>query len=449
MSITRLALIALLLIVPISQGWATVSDGVAALERSDYEAAAAEFKPLAESGNAEAQAYLGFLYQTGRGVPRDANEAARWTRMAGEQGHLDAQYNLGQLYRVGRGVPQDDAKALTWLRRAAEGGQPDAQLELGQIYESEVDDLSSRDEALRWYRAAAANGNAEAREALGRLGETPPTVVAAAECKEIQITTSLGEGDAGGRTAMACRQPDGQWKIVPRDAVAGPGPGTEKAVLGVEIQAVTPEMQADGVASGSGALILAVTPGSAAERAKLRRGDVIREIDGRRIAGAQDVVDTVTALRPGQEVMVQLERDRAVFFRKVTMGGVGASARSASTTPRAPIPYSDDVARAQKALAGLGYDPGPADGRMGPRTAKAIRRYQRDQGQTATGEVGPALVAELEAAAAASPAADGGDAPEPAAASKNIGDLEALPELPELPELNGLPKLPELEPLED
>jgi len=34
----------------------------------------------------------------------------------------------------------------------------------------------------------------------------------------------------------------------------------------------------------------------------------------------------------------------------------------------------------QKELAAHGYDAGPADGRMGPRTAAAIRRYQRDAG---------------------------------------------------------------------
>ena len=38
------------------------------------------------------------------------------------------------------------------------------------------------------------------------------------------------------------------------------------------------------------------------------------------------------------------------------------------------------VSRAQSGLARLGYDPGPADGIMGPRTETAIRAYQSDHG---------------------------------------------------------------------
>lgn len=38
------------------------------------------------------------------------------------------------------------------------------------------------------------------------------------------------------------------------------------------------------------------------------------------------------------------------------------------------------VTRVQSGLAWLGYDPGPADGVMGPQTAEAIRRYQSDHG---------------------------------------------------------------------
>jgi hypothetical protein len=36
------------------------------------------------------------------------------------------------------------------------------------------------------------------------------------------------------------------------------------------------------------------------------------------------------------------------------------------------------VSRVQAGLARLGYDPGPADGTMGPQTQTAIRTYQRD-----------------------------------------------------------------------
>jgi localization factor PodJL len=38
----------------------------------------------------------------------------------------------------------------------------------------------------------------------------------------------------------------------------------------------------------------------------------------------------------------------------------------------------------QSKLAGLGYDPGPADGFMGPRTTAALENYKKDRGWVAT-----------------------------------------------------------------
>jgi peptidoglycan hydrolase-like protein with peptidoglycan-binding domain len=43
------------------------------------------------------------------------------------------------------------------------------------------------------------------------------------------------------------------------------------------------------------------------------------------------------------------------------------------------------VADVQRALARLGYDPGKADGVLGPRTRRAIEAYQRAHGRTADG----------------------------------------------------------------
>ncbi|MGC1095551.1 MAG: SEL1-like repeat protein [Pseudolabrys sp.] len=45
---------------------------------------------LAERGNAQAQAILGFIYEHGRGVPQDYAAAVRWYVSAAEQGYPTA-----------------------------------------------------------------------------------------------------------------------------------------------------------------------------------------------------------------------------------------------------------------------------------------------------------------------------------------------------------------------
>ena len=108
--------------------------GVAAYQRGDYSAAIAQWLPLAEDGNGNAQYALGMMYKLGLGVPQDYTEAAHWLLLAAEQGQPDAQYNLSILYRLGQGVPMDFAEALRWNILAAEQGQPDAQFNIGVMY---------------------------------------------------------------------------------------------------------------------------------------------------------------------------------------------------------------------------------------------------------------------------------------------------------------------------
>ena len=50
------------------------------------------------------------------------------------------------------------------------------------------------------------------------------------------------------------------------------------------------------------------------------------------------------------------------------------------------VTYSFSVVmRVQRVLAAKGYDPGPVDGLFGPRTAAALKAYQRDNGMPASG----------------------------------------------------------------
>jgi TPR repeat protein len=51
----------------------------------------------AQQGNADAQYYLGLLYEFGHGVPQNHAEAAKWYRMSVQQGNEDARTRLNEL----------------------------------------------------------------------------------------------------------------------------------------------------------------------------------------------------------------------------------------------------------------------------------------------------------------------------------------------------------------
>jgi peptidoglycan hydrolase-like protein with peptidoglycan-binding domain len=68
----------------------------------------------------------------------------------------------------------------------------------------------------------------------------------------------------------------------------------------------------------------------------------------------------------------------------------------------------NEVKTAQQALQEKGHNPGPIDGKIGPRTTAAIRSFQKAEGLQVTGHLDDATRAKLgmERAAAASPATD-------------------------------------------
>jgi TPR repeat protein len=80
----------------------------------------------AEPGDAEAQVILGYMYDTGEGVPQNDTEAVRWYRMAAEQGDAWAQLNLGYMYGTGEGIPKDYVQAYAWSNIAAAQGEETA-----------------------------------------------------------------------------------------------------------------------------------------------------------------------------------------------------------------------------------------------------------------------------------------------------------------------------------
>ena len=184
---------------------ADLDEGEKAFHAGNYSLAMARLKPFAEDGNARAQAFVGTMYETGRGVERDYREAMRWFLMPAEQGdaysqsHVGylyeeglgvardeelaaqwytksadqgfawAQMSLGLLYANGRGVPLDYTKAIFWLHNAADRNDSRAQYNLGWAYESGTGVPKDTQQAIAWYSRAADAGEPQARARLDGL----------------------------------------------------------------------------------------------------------------------------------------------------------------------------------------------------------------------------------------------------------------------------------------
>jgi TPR repeat protein len=76
------------LAVPVAAG--PREDAATAYQRGDYGVAFRLWRPLAEQGDARAQAELGWMYNTGEGVAQNRVQAASWYRKAADQGLADA-----------------------------------------------------------------------------------------------------------------------------------------------------------------------------------------------------------------------------------------------------------------------------------------------------------------------------------------------------------------------
>lgn len=89
---------------------------------ASYASALAMWRPLAESGEARAQLYVGEIFEAGVNGDPDFARARTWYARAAEQGYAAALVNLAQLHEQGLGGPRDRDKALDLYARAAASG---------------------------------------------------------------------------------------------------------------------------------------------------------------------------------------------------------------------------------------------------------------------------------------------------------------------------------------
>ena len=84
----------------------------------------------------------------------------------------------------------------------------------------------------------------------------------------------------------------------------------KRGQLGAQAQDLTPELaQAFNIKQGRGAVITQVEPASAAEKAGLKVGDIVIEINGKPVRDSNTLRNTVGMLRVGQQVSMEVLRE--------------------------------------------------------------------------------------------------------------------------------------------
>jgi len=112
----------------------------------------------AEGGNVLAQFKVASAYDSGVGLPRNANEALKWYLLAARNGNAESQNSLGSICQAEKNYKE----ALVWFIEASEQGHLVAINNLAYLYDLGLGVEQDRTKALSLYEKAANLGWADA-----------------------------------------------------------------------------------------------------------------------------------------------------------------------------------------------------------------------------------------------------------------------------------------------
>jgi localization factor PodJL len=129
---------------------------------ADAEEAARWYERAAGKGLAQAQFRYASLLEKGTGVKKNLGHARKLYLAAASQGHAKAMHNLAVLYAEGIDGKPDYGTAAQWFRKAAQHGIADSQYNLGVLCARGLGTDKNIAEAYKWFSLAAAQGDREA-----------------------------------------------------------------------------------------------------------------------------------------------------------------------------------------------------------------------------------------------------------------------------------------------
>jgi|SRR5579871_521739 len=139
------------------------------------------YMQAAQSGDDDAEFYLGALYSAGVGVQQSDEEGFRWFMRAADQGHSHAMLIVGGLYAIGRGVAKDNVKAYEYAYIVSSATKVDewrnGSRQLMGVLESRMtpDEVNrARTDASRWHATGTSSTQLSAPPNVAPRAPVPP-----------------------------------------------------------------------------------------------------------------------------------------------------------------------------------------------------------------------------------------------------------------------------------
>jgi localization factor PodJL len=266
-------------------------------------------------------------------------------RQAAADGDARAQFEIAAIYTEGRAVSQDYVEAAKWYERAAAQGLVPAQYRLGNLYETGTGVEKNLESAKLWYQRAADAGNRMAMHNLAAL-------YASGQMGEQEFESAAEWFQQAAARGMT----DSQFNLGMLYARG----------LGVA-QDFEQSYKWFSLAAKNG-------DADAAEA----RDDIAKSLKA----------DAVSRL--GSDITTWNAEPIDLAANYAPLG-----TWSTAFDPGKPITTQDVVAKVQQALTKLGFDVGTPDGLAGPKTAEAIKAFERTTGMSEVGAINPRLLAVL------------------------------------------------------
>lgn len=145
-------------------------------------------------------------------------------------------------------------------------------------------------------------------------------VVVDGEGEELEVLEDVILGEPHRRVLRVAGEPGGRVRVLHAGPDGSFAPLDGRGFLGVHLVDVTPELRAHyGAAGEAGLLVGRVEPGSPAEQAGVRVGDLLTHVGGEPVASSWDVLRRVRPLTAGQGVALEVVRGGRVETLSATV----------------------------------------------------------------------------------------------------------------------------------